>query len=397
MTIRCGSGASRAAVTARAVREAADAALSALRAQRADVCPDVTLVFASPDHPQAEVLRELASLVSGDVIAASTAGELTERGSTRGGVAIMCIAWDGEAVHTLSPVRPLEDPVALADAIANDARTNWDAGGRAGHIRTLTALIAHGLGSGLESLVAAFRKETPSRHLIVGGGAADDGRLKTSWVGTGVDAIEGGAAALHVSSNRPFGIGIGHGAVACSPRMTVTKARDNVVLELDGEPAFEVYRRHAEAHGVALEGDAIGPYLVANELGIFFFDDIVRIRAGTAVTPEGGIFCAGEVPESAVVAIVRGTPDAVVEAARNAVASALRGAGGTCAGLLVFSCVTRGLAMGDEYEREVDALRAAVPPGTPIAGFLSYGEVAQVKGKLDGLHNNTIVVLAIPG
>ena len=396
MTIRCGSGASRAAVTARAVREAADGALSSLRAQRADASPDVTFVFASPDHPQSEVLRELSALLPGDVIAASHAGELTERGSTRGGIALMCIAWDGAAVHTLSPVRALQDPDEAAEALAADARANWDAGGRAGHIKTLSALVAHGLGPGLESLVAHYRKVTPSRHLIVGGGAADDGRLQTSWVGTGETSLPGGVAALHVSSNRAFGIGIGHGAVACSPRMTVTKARDNVVLELDGEPAFEVYRRHAQAHGVTLEGDAIGPYLVANELGIFFFDDIVRIRAGTAVTPEGGIFCAGEVPESAVVAIVRGTPEAFVEAARDAATRALRGAGGTCSGLLVFSCVTRGLAMGDEYEREVDALRAAVPPGTPIAGFLSYGEVARVKDKLDGLHNNTIVVLAIP-
>jgi hypothetical protein len=37
-----------------------------------------------------------------------------------------------------------------------------------------------------------------------------------------------------------------------------------------------------------------------------------------------------------------------------------------------------------------------VVPGTPIAGFLTYGEIARYSGRLDGWHNTTAVVAAIP-
>ena len=38
----------------------------------------------------------------------------------------------------------------------------------------------------------------------------------------------------------------------------------------------------------------------------------------------------------------------------------------------------------------------SVFPGVPIAGFLTYGEIARYSGRLDGWHNTTAVVTAIP-
>ena len=45
--------------------------------------------------------------------------------------------------------------------------------------------------------------------------------------------------------------------------------------------------------------------------------------------------------------------------------------------------------------REIDAIRK-VFPDTPVAGFLTYGEIARFRGRLDGWHNTTTVVAAIP-
>ena len=46
-------------------------------------------------------------------------------------------------------------------------------------------------------------------------------------------------------------------------------------------------------------------------------------------------------------------------------------------------------------KREIDSVKA-VFPGVPIVGFLTYGEIARYKGRLDGWHNSTAVVTAIP-
>jgi hypothetical protein len=63
--------------------------------------------------------------------------------------------------------------------------------------------------------------------------------------------------------------------------------------------------------------------------------------------------------------------------------------------VLVFSCFCRTLILGNDFKREVEAIRD-VFPNTPIAGFVTYGEIARFNGRLDGYHNTTVVVAAIP-
>ena len=58
-------------------------------------------------------------------------------------------------------------------------------------------------------------------------------------------------------------------------------------------------------------------------------------------------------------------------------------------------CICRGPVSGRRYDEEIRAIAAELP-GAPLAGFLSYGEIARIKGKLDGYHNNTLVIVAIP-
>ena len=48
-----------------------------------------------------------------------------------------------------------------------------------------------------------------------------------------------------------------------------------------------------------------------------------------------------------------------------------------------------------EFRREIETVQS-VFPGVPIAGLLTYGEIARFKGRLDGWHNTTAVVAAIP-
>jgi hypothetical protein len=53
------------------------------------------------------------------------------------------------------------------------------------------------------------------------------------------------------------------------------------------------------------------------------------------------------------------------------------------------------MILKDAFDKEIDAGRS-VFGGVPIAGFLTYGEIARYPGKLNGWHNATAVVVAIP-
>jgi hypothetical protein len=178
--------------------------------------------------------------------------------------------------------------------------------------------------------------------------------------------------------------------------MTVTKTSGNVVETIDGKLARDVYRSYAKDQDLGLDPDNAAQFLVENELGVLLFEDLVRIRAGLRLMPNGALFCAGEVPEGSTVCIVRGEREDILSAATSAAKSARKGLGGVrAAGVLVFSCVCRSMVLGAQYAEEIEAIKQ-VFPDTPIAGFSSYGEVACTSERLDGYHNNTIVVAAIP-
>jgi hypothetical protein len=265
------------------------------------------------------------------------------------------------------------------------------------HRHLTTVLLTDGLAGFGEKLVHdLYEARVQSGMQIVGGAAGDEGRFAATRVGAKREAETNAAAVLHVFGATPWGVGVDHGLRSTTKQMRVTRAEANVVFEIDGQPAFSVYEKHAAARGVKLTRENAGSYLIANELGIHFFERIGRARAPLSVGADGSLACAAEIPRGSMVSILDGDPDSMVRAARTAAEQANAHLGGaTAAGVLLFDCVCRGMILKDQFQREIDAVKA-VFPNTPIAGFLTYGEIARSHDRLDGWHNATAVVAAIP-
>jgi methyl-accepting chemotaxis protein len=114
------------------------------------------------------------------------------------------------------------------------------------------------------------------------------------------------------------------------------------------------------------------------------------------VGADGSLTCAAAIPEGAMISILDGDPESMVGAAGSAAEEAREHLeGGTAAGVLVFDCVCRGMILKQGFQREIDAVRRCFPDA-PVAGFLTYGEIARYTGRLEGWHNTTAVVVAIP-
>ena len=86
----------------------------------------------------------------------------------------------------------------------------------------------------------------------------------------------------------------------------------------------------------------------------------------------------------------------MVSAAKRAAEEALKNLkGARASAVLLFDCVCRGMILDRGFGREIEAIQT-VFPDVPVAGLLTYGEIARFKGRLDGWHNTTAVVAAIP-
>jgi len=353
-------------------------------------------LFASPSLPLGECLRSASQVTNGArLIGCSTAGEFTEKGLSHGGVVVMLVSTDSpHLMHTATGVTGAAVDAARElckgfHPISKDARQK-------GYACSTTVTLVDGLSGAGERFVESIVESTQALHQVVGGAAGDEGKFQATHVGEPEKAGSDMAAALHLFTRGPWGMGIGHGLEPTTAKMRVTKAKANVVQEIDGRPAFAVYEEHARKRGVTLSPATAGEYLIANELGILMAGKVTRARAPLSVGKDGSLTCAAEVPQGSHVAILDGKPDAMVAAAREAANEALQNLQGQePAGVLLFDCVCRGLILKDGFQREIDTVRE-VMGDVPVAGFLTYGEIASYSSRIESWHNTTAVALAIP-
>jgi methyl-accepting chemotaxis protein len=267
--------------------------------------------------------------------------------------------------------------------------------------RTAILLLDPLAGVGEEAVLAAGAAFGPD-VLVAGGAAGDDVAMKETFVSLGPEAASNAAVVAQLFTEKPLGIGVHHGHQAISKAVEVTRAAGNVVYELDGRPAWDVWadatREHARTRGVdpdALSESEVGSYLLRYEGGLAT-GGAIKVRAPLSRGADGSLSFACGIAEGAKIVITESTPDRQVESARIAARSAReRLGGGPVAGAIVFDCICRNLILGDRFEEAVRGMSEELG-GAPLAGFETYGEIALEGGAMSGFHNTTTVVLAFP-
>jgi len=369
-------------------REDRIAATQAVHAAHVNLRGKVTygFLFASSDRNLGEIQTAVAETIDAPIIACTTAGELTDLGPHSGSVSVLLVGDQNDATMT------------FAENISGDARAavNRLCAGitRSPRKKGISIMLTDGLSGAGEKIVAGVHDQLGG--VIAGGAAADNGAFKKTFVAAGARAAKDAVALLHVESAHAWGVGVDHGLHPTTKPMRVTHAVSNIVYQIDGAPAFEVYRRHAAARGLDLRPESASTYMIENELGIHFFDKVVRARAPLSAGSDGSLVCAAEVPRGSMVSILDGDATSMIAAARGAAEEAKAHLEGRSAcAVLLFDCICRGMILKDAFSKEVDAVRS-VFGDVPMAGFLTYGEIARYTGRLDGWHNATAVVVAIP-
>jgi hypothetical protein len=200
-------------------------------------------------------------------------------------------------------------------------------------------------------------------------------------------------AGVLATVDRPTSVGVKHGWEEVAGPLRVTAASGQRLSELDGEPAFEVYRRIVEDDaGVALTEGNFFEVAMSYPFGLSRLEGEKIVRDPFEVTDEGGLTCFGNVPEGEFVHVLRGDPESLVAAAADAYREAASGRA-EAGEVLFFDCISRVLYLEDAFTRELDAVGGT---GSPVVGALTIGEIANDRrGHLD--YNKKTAVAAVMG
>ena len=157
----------------------------------------------------------------------------------------------------------------------------------------------------------------------------------------------------------------------------VTKAKDNILFELDGKPALDVFKedigdvlaRNLERVGgyihaaLPISGDDSGDYLVRNVVG---------------VDPDNKLVAIGErISAGDRVMFVRRDGPSAMEDLHRMLADVISRSNGTPKAALYYSCVARGPNLFGPDSEELKAVQGALGDEVPVVGFFANGEISK--------------------
>jgi len=354
----------------------------------------LVLLFFSPD---AELVLPALQLIRNDfsnsyILGCSSAGEIIGVSLEDRSVAVAVIKFEKTTLH-------------LVKSNINHAGDSNNVGAALGQSLTDSMLravlvLSDGLHVNGTELVNGLNQSLPQDVFVTGGLAGDGDRFKNTFVSASapgeelnlsqkcVAAIGFCGESIHMSfASRggwsPFGL-----------ERNVTRSEDNILYELDGQPALELYKKYLGKLAEGLPATALlFPLCIIKKDDFENSEMIVRTILSIDEEKQSLIF-AGDVPQGSVVRLMSGSIDRLVDGAEKA-AQSLNNLKESTTLLIAISCVGRRLFLGERTEEELEAVIDSFPAGTRQIGFYSYGELSPNSAGKCSLHNQTMTLTVI--
>lgn len=343
------------------------------------------LLFGAPSSGYEHALSDLRNKYPATpIIGCSTAGEICD-----------VDVYDESLVATAVRFEHTEIEIALATVSSAD--DSYQAGTQLAKQLTNPRLshvmvFSDGLNVNGTQLTSGLRDNLPSQVAVTGGLAGDGDRFKNTMIYSGHDVAINQIVAMGFYGDR---LQVGYGSLggwdSFGPLRRVTRAEGNVLYELDGQPALDLYKRYLGEHASALPSSALLFPLALHEDGAH--DSVVRTILSVDEV-HGSMTFAGDIPQEAKVRLMKANFDRLIDGAAGAAHAGLSKLKSQTPQLAVLiSCVGRKLVLKQRVEEEVESVRNVLGPQPVLTGFYSYGEICPhgEVGKCE-LHNQTMTV-----
>ena len=382
--------------------EAAKQALSGIRAHPLSL----VMVFASVCHDLEELLRGIQEVVvDAPVVGGTTAGEICN-GPHRESAVVVALASPylevrvGVGTGVARNWRQAVNQAVCTPAIAPFFSTQsavWSEltlQGKSAFALLFSPGNTRAADSRSFEILEELKRLSEGRLPIMGGAAADDWRLETNYVLWGRRAYPDSLLVAVIETRLRFGLALAHGFSPTLQKATVTRTANHEVLELDQQPAAEVYSRLQGSSREELETKHL-TLTTRRPVGIPDPYKQFSINVASFFTDAGGVRFSQPVPEGTILTIMEADEDNLVMAGQEALRKALlRGSITDPALILAFSCALRARILGERAGEEISAIKNIMPQ-VPVAGYYSFGEQGLADDEVNRHNNGVITILAL--
>ncbi|HEY4325934.1 MAG TPA: FIST N-terminal domain-containing protein [Mucilaginibacter sp.] len=358
--------------------------------QASDLNPgkcQLVLVFGAPECViKPEIYQHLKkSYPKADIVIASTAGEIIDD-----------IVYDDSVVVTALEFEKTE--IKCVETNISNHINSFDTGSHL--MKQLyredlrgVFIIADGTILNGTELVAGFSEGNYKNIPITGGLAGDAARFAVTFTGMNETPAQGNVIAVGFYGDN---ILIGHGSLGgwdeFGQERVITRSEQNILFEIDGKNALELYKEYLGDYASELPGSAL---LFPLSIKVDGSDkNLIRTVLGVSDEEKTMTF-AGNLPEGSKARLMKANFDRLIGASSIAAEGSLAGIKDHAPQFAVLmTCIGRKLVLKDRTEEEVEAAREVLGNDVRITGFYSYGEISPLDaGSQCQLHNQTMSVI----
>lgn len=317
------------------------------------------------------------------LLGCSTAGEIQDTQVADGSLVLTAVEFE----HTR---------IECARARISAEKSSYEVGKRLAESLPQEGLVhvfvlSDGLQVNGSELVAGLTGQLIDGVTVTGGLSGDGERFQETLVLCDDLPEKGVVAAMGLYGDR---LKVGYGSLGgwdpFGPERLITRSDGNVLYELDGESALQLYKKY------------LGEYAKDLPASGLLFPLSVRTREGSGVVrtilsiddEKQSMTFAGDLPEGSYARLMKANFDRLIDGAMGAATVSHQAIGSSSPDLAVLiSCVGRKLVLKQRIEEEVESVREVFGERTVLTGFYSYGEISPFtpNAKCE-LHNQTMTI-----
>ena len=298
---------------------------------------------------------------------------------------------------TVSAIHFESTKIAGAQVDLENFSSSYEAGHELGKLFEIVDLthvfvLSSGLGINASALVCGLTNALPAHVTVTGGLAGDGDRFKETIVFCNDISSDRTVAAIGLYGDRlKIGFGSLGGWDPFGPERLITRSDGNILYELDGKSALELYKLYLGEHATGLPATGLlYPLSIRAKEGS---TGVVRTILSVDEQNQCMTF-AGDVPEGMYARLMKANFERLIDGAMGAAKISCQAIGSTAPDLAVLiSCVGRKMVLKQRVEEEIESVRELLGNTTLLTGFYSYGEISPfTPGAACALHNQTMTI-----
>ncbi|MDD5196824.1 MAG: FIST N-terminal domain-containing protein [Candidatus Omnitrophota bacterium] len=352
-------------------------------------------VFSTGEFCHPLVLETIADLIGPvQLLGASSTAIICNQGSLKQGLMVILFSLEESIYFNAACVKDIGANTALTSGEELGERLLY---GCKNVRRNLSVIFSNTSAVYNSNFITGLQEKLGRSFPLVG---ASITAHKESCLYFGPEILHNAACGILWGGKLNFNLEIGHGWQPLGKPRYVTRSLGDIVNEIDGVPAANLYKEYFAKEIPELKKE-LKRLSVFYPLGLRISENNdYLLRSIVSIESDGSLVFRGEVPQGSYVRLMISSKEACLLSASNVAKTTLRNVGGKKIKFaFILNSLSRNILLGRQAIQEIKLIRDILGEDVPLSGIYTSAEQAPLNsinylGKTY-FHNNSIALLTI--